>query len=324
MKKLLSLVILLSFFFGLCSCGGNKADNDETYIRDGNKIYFGRYPQTKVEATETNGLASIEFDESTWKSYEYYIGSVQTDFMYYKDIDIDCNGICDYRGVYFSEYRPDLTGRNSSAEYSYQDDNGYEINKIYWFSYDIIEWDVLNELNGKVLIIANLILDSQEYYSRMTANRIDHNGGEGYANNYELSNIRKWLNDDFYNTAFNGFKKEVIDVTTVDNSANSTGESSNIYASNNTNDSFFLLSYKEFKKYCNDTKSQATVTEYAKSQGLYTYIYDDYSEKGNSWLRSPGYSLGFEAFRISYGGSYSEYFVSSTFYGVRPACWINL
>ena len=248
--------------------------NDIAYTRDENKIYFGTYPQTKVTdntlISELNTLAGslpTSSNKANWTDYNYYISSSVTSFMYYQDIDYDNNGIYDYRGVYFTSYRPHYYSYSSSN--SYQDDNGYTRNTVYWFTYDPIEWNILTESSGKALIIANLILDSQDYYPNSSSSSFSHNGGEGYANNYELSNIRKFLNDNFYNTAFNDLQKELIEITEVDNSASSTASSSNGYACNNTNDKMFLLSYKEVTTYyTSDSARTAKGSDYAKCQGL--------------------------------------------------------
>ena len=293
------------------------------YTREGNKIYFGIYPQTKVTATTENGLSSITFDSSTWTSYRYYISKSQSDFMYYKDVDIDNNGTYDYRGVYFTQYRPFDYSSSSSKPNSYQDENGYSTNTIYWFSYDPIEWDILTESSGKALIIANLILDSQDYYPESSISSFSHNGGWGRPNNYELSAIRKFLNDNFYNTAFNELQKAFIETTTVDNSAASTGQSSNSNACNNTNDKMFLLSYKEATTYyTSDTARQAKGSDYAKCQGLYP---------GNNlwWLRSPYFNYISDdydnyAYYVGNNGGITVSCVYHTYFGVRPACWINL
>ena len=293
------------------------------YTKEGNKIYFGTYPQTKVTATTENGLSSITFDSSTWTSYRYYISYSQSDFMYYKDVDIDNNGTYDYRGVYFTQYRP---SSSSSTGYTYQDKNGYSTNTIYWFSYDPIEWDILTESSGKALIIANLLLDSQDYYPSSSREVFSHNGGTGYANNYELSAIRKFLNDTFYNTAFNELQKALIETTTVDNSAASTADSSNSYVCNNTNDKMFLLSYKEATTYYTDsTARQAKGSDYAKCQGLVVHNSNDFANGNSSWwLRSPGNDYADRAYYVEIFGNLGCYYVSNAFHGVRPACWIIL
>lgn len=299
------------------------------YKMKDNKIYFGTYPQKKVEATTENGLSSIMFDTSTWISYKYYISYKQTDFMYYKDVDIDNNGTYDYRGVYFTQYRPSIFKEPSSTTFSYQDDNGYAIGKIYWFSYDLIEWNILKEDSGKALVIANLILDSQDFYRGTGDNtsQFNHNDGTGYANNYELSNIRKFLNDNFYNTAFNDLQKTLIEETTVDNSASSTGYSSNSYACNNTKDKLFLLSYSEATSSAyglnSNSARQAKGSDYAKCQGLYVYSSTGYS---CWWLRSPDYQYAYYAYFVNDEGKVDNYYgtVGIAYRGVRPAFWINL
>ena len=42
-----------------------------------------------------------------------------------------------------------------------------------------------------------------------------------YANNWEYSFIRRWLNETFYNEVFNDLQKEIIQTTHLDNSARS-------------------------------------------------------------------------------------------------------
>ncbi|MCR4898547.1 MAG: InlB B-repeat-containing protein [Acholeplasmatales bacterium] len=304
------------------------------YTREDNKIYFGSYPQTKITddtlINELNTLAGdlpTASDTKAWTDYNYYIEDNITNFMFYQDIDYDNNGDYDYRGVYFTEYRPECYDYSSSD--SYQDDNGYSFNTIYWFSYDPIEWNVLSESNGKALIIANLILDSQEYYpSNNYYSSFSHNGGTGYANNYELSNIRKFLNDNFYNTAFNDLQKLLIETIEVDNSVSSTGHSTNQYACNNTFDKMFLLSREEaITYYTLDSARMAKGTDYAKSQGLFVATSDSYQGNSFWWLRSPRYNQYYSAntaYNVDIDGGIDYGTVRSTYIGIRPVCWIIL
>ena len=141
--------------------------------------------------------------------------------------------------------------------------------------------------------------------------------------------IRKFLNDDFYNTAFNNLQKALIETRTVDNSSTSTGTTiSNSYACGNTQDNMFLLSFIEVHNndygFTNDSARIAQGSEYAKCQGL--YVYDNNSPW---WLRSPDYQSGMYACRVTTRGNVLDSGVATdavekTSYGVRPACWINL
>lgn len=299
------------------------------YTREGNKIYFGTYPQSKVtdnslinELNALSGTKPTSTNKYKWTDYNYYINSSVTSYMFYQDIDYDDDGAFDYRGVYFTSYRPYYYSYSSSTSNSCQDDNGYSTNTIYWFSYDPIEWNILNESNGKALIIANLILDSQEYCPNDTSSTFSHNGGTGYANNYELSMIRKFLNDNFYNTAFNDLEKVLIETTTVDNSVSSTVSSSNMYACNNTQDKLFLLSYQEATTYYSSNSSRiAYGTDYSKVQGLWV---SSSNQASYWWLRSPDGDIAYCACYFDNGGGICSRNVDRTDGGVRPACYIKL
>lgn len=305
--------------------------SEQVYRRDGNVIYFGSYPQTKVtDSTITTALVNrmgakpTPSDSGSWISYKYYInGSNTADFMWYKDLEYNGEK---YRGVYFTQYRPYFTTTSSSTGNSYQDDNGFYTSTVYWFKYEPIKWRILEEKEGKAFLLCDIAIDSQEYYPSASTSSFNHNGGNGYANNYALSNIRKWLNETFYNTAFNDLQKELVQVTKVDNSAASTGYSSNQYACADTNDKVFLLSYKEATTYMtSSTARQMKSTDYAKSQGCWQST--DSSYKGNCWwwLRSPNYYSSYHARSVIYdGGIDNGYSVYRTDSGVVPALWIRL
>ncbi len=317
------------------------------YCRHVDSIHFGQYPQSKVSDSGTinalNNAISFSTKKPTkvnnngWISYKYYIsGSNSTDFMWYIDKEYNGNK---YRGVYFTSYRPYSTTDSSSAEKSYQDDNGYYTSTIYWFQYEPIKWRILEEKDGYVTILAELILDSQDYYSSSSSSSFSHNGGTGYANNYALSNIRKWLNETFYNTAFSSMQQALIQTVTLDNSARSTTDTGNNltwasgYACGNTNDKVWLLSEQEvtksdwvFASYdTKDTARRKTTSDYARSQGASTESGGTYDGKGYWWLRSPYYNYSSSARHVGLGG-YARYYnyVYFSYGGVVPALKIRL
>ena len=303
------------------------------YTRDNLKITFGTYPQMKVEATSANGLTAYNtFNLNTWTSYNYYnaSASTKTDFMYYRDVDTNGDGAYDYRGVYISSYRAKYVGGSQNQNDSFQYANGYSTGTIYWFKYEPIEWTILEIDGDKALIFANLILDSNEFYQKQSSGEYSHNGGTGYGNNYELSNIRQFLINDFYNMAFNTLEKQIIRDTLVDNSASSTFTEPNPYACNNTNDKIFLLSYEEANNYFKkDTQRTARPTDYAKCQGLECHKDASNYDWGGYLLRSPHWNTNSDysyvkSNVVEYDGSIAYGAIYYTDYGVRPACWINL
>ena len=298
-----------------------------------NSIYFGSYPQTKIkDNTLFSTLTSMaSTDLNNWIDYGYYINGKVEGYMYYKDIELDGSK---YRGVYFNQYRPYntcYTDYSSSGVISYKDsrqyNNDYRTKILYWFKYEPIKWNILKIEDNKVLIISDLLLDSQDYNytDQERYGAVDYQGNKTnntiHANNYMYSHIRSWLNLTFYETAFNELEKEIIETTTVDNSAKTTAKRRNIYARGSTNDKMFLLSYKEVKKYFSSGEErQAQGSEYAKCQGLeISYNNDMYY-----WLRSPDYSEDYIAGYVSSRTFNNYQRVYYTNIGVRPVCWINL
>lgn len=294
----------------LKSCNPIDPDDPvENYTREGNIVYFGSYPQTKVTNTdvidELNVLAGAlptSYDFQDWTSYEYYISGNIADYMWYVDVELDGEK---YRGVYFTEYRPYNVSYYDSSKYNNQYDHGYYKNITYWFKYEPISWTILDESEG--FLLCNMMIDSQQY--------------DRYVNNYEYSQIRDWLNDDFYNTAFSESQMEIIKTTTVDNSASSTSyeENENPFACNDTQDKVFLLSRWESVYSLLNLDSDAKrrrPTDYARSQGIFA----DY------WsLRSPCDDSEWNSW-VVFGGNGNHFQNSSVarINGIVPALCIQL
>lgn len=310
MKKILIIVL---FIFVLVGC--NKKNNFP-YTRKDNKIYFGYYPQTletnnKIIDKLNKKVETLpnESNSYNWIDYNYYIEDKMESYMFYIDIDLDNDSRFDYRGVYFTKYRPHYTHLDGTEQYSIQYQNNYYINNVYWFKYEKIEWNILEENDGKATIISSISIDSMDFYPSHLASQFEHNGSIGKANNYELSNIRKWLNDNFYNTAFNNNEQSIINKSIIKTDD-----------CNDTLDNVFLLSRDEVVSYYESWNDRiVSGTDYAYSQGL------NHIANASYWsLRSPyapysGYNL-----LIDLQGAIIHAEVNSTFYGIRPVININL
>lgn len=291
---------------------------------NGEYLLFGSYPQTEVmdktltaELTSLAGTLPTEENSQAWTSYGYYIGGVSSEFMWY--IDLAHNG-AKYRGVYFTSYRPYYCTESASHEYFYQDNNGYVTLAVYWFEYEPVKWRILTETDGKALILADLALDSQQFYHDDYGGTQTRNDKKVCANNYAESDIRTWLNDTFYDTAFNALQKELIETTNVDNGVSGTGYDGNPYVCENTDDKVFLLSFQEATEYLTAAERKMKVSDYAKSQGIFAH-------EGACWwwLRSPSKSLGDYARTVSAEGALNSYDgVEYILYGVLPALTVKL
>lgn len=298
---------------GCCSnCG------QQFYSVSSNIITIGSYPQSLVKdgtiiASLNNNVSLLpsSSNANNWISYNYYTHGTPANFMWYKDVTLDGEK---YRGVIINEYRPSASYNATNDSY-YQSNDGYTQFIIYWFRFEPIKWNILSSDNGEYLLVSTLILDSQEFNTSTQKSYLE--SGIVYPNNYAQSSIRKWLNENFYKTAFSEFESDVIVNSIIDNSGNSLGgDSSALYASENTKDSVFLLSASELITYYGNTPLDLYYagrvkygTDYAQIQGLCDQ---------NWWTRSPNPRSNVKAQFVTHGST-STSSVCLTYIGVVPA-----
>lgn len=320
MKKVLVIVLCivtcLSVVFGCVACGDNET-NDATYTREGNYIYFGSYPQTRVT------------DESLLTNLNKKLDSVLS-----KTDDLNNTQSIVYKNkTYF-------------ADQVSKDKNG-EITASAWFVVEPIKWQIIDESNGEILIISELILDQKKYNE--TQDPIEVDGKTIISNNYEYCSLRSWLNSDFYNSAFNEDQRLMIVDTTVDNSSRSTfpnlssyEDTRNPYASTDTLDKVFLLSVKDATDTLygytatdlqkDDNSRLKKTTDYAMYRGVNTVSQDDIGSKGNSdqvgcgfwWLRSPSNYSDYTSCFVSSSGYIYYTNIRNEILGVVPALKISI
>ncbi len=291
-------------------------------------IEFGSYPQSRVADTETELLVALEGVEKQWNSYGYYTGSgtshdgkmKASDYMQYADIEYEN---ARYRAVKFSQYRPHETYMTSSAEninQTDQDDNGYELNKVYYFKFEPLKWKVIDPDEGYVMCVD--VIDAQAYnnfilYRESDDKYYNSDACDVFASDWESSSLREWLNKDFYNTAFTSEEKSKIGKTYNTNEATFTDT-----GAKDTEDFIFPISYEDGinSKYGfmtgpnqNDSAKQKTGTDYAKIQGLIV------ANTGYSswWTRSARNCLSAES--GSYDGRLLHKYVNTAYFGVVPA-----
>lgn len=199
-----------------------------------------------------------------------------------------------------------LTNTDVQGYYTY-DGVKYAKDGSYYRVVEPIKWRYLEQYDdGSIKVMANNAL-TQRCWNNTTS---QHEDGSS-ANNYAKSDIRKWLNGEFLEQAFY-YDDSLIQETVVDNSAKSTGYSSNPFACQDTTDKVFLLSYEE-----------ATSARY----NLDTYESRIRKYDGTScgwWLRSPSNYYDNIARKFNYEG-YPDYnYIVNDTFGVVPALRISL
>lgn len=321
-----SAEMLRNCLAGKHSFSGSTCTNcgfDRGFIRDGDYIYFGEYPQT-LKADDVTITSETD-------SRGYYLGS---DGNYYAMVTAD---------PYVDGMAADPTSKSTFT-------TGASVieGEVYYFKVEPIRWRIIAEENGEALllcdsIIANMQYQSDyEYESSVGGYCTTSNGAPSgtYANNYMYSNARVWLNETFYKTAFNQMQQGIVLTTEVDNSE----ESANPYGSprsnkcvcENTSDKVFLLSICEatnetygFASYItSDTARRMMTSDYSRATGAYMDTGSDNNGNGWWWTRSPYDSndrFTTNAYLITETGvAFSPYDVGSNAGGVVPALRIQL
>ena len=174
-----------------------------------------------------------------------------------------------------------------------------------------ISWIVLAKEENKLLILSEQCIDCQPF------------NDSGNPCTWENSSIHDWLNNDFFEIAFNSQEQEII----LNSFAPEYEESYTISVdkNNDTGDKVFLLSIVEVEKYFqSDEEAMAFPTEYALSLGA---GYDHCIKGGPCWwwLRTPGDNTGKAADIRSDGTvNYEGYPVASGNFSIRPALWLSI
>ena len=73
-----------------------------------------------------------------------------------------------------------------------------------------IKWLVLEKVNGMALLMSLDILDCKQMFNMTKAQTQTTDYSDASVYSYENSDLRRWLNEEFYNKAFNNTEKEYI------------------------------------------------------------------------------------------------------------------
>lgn len=174
-----------------------------------------------------------------------------------------------------------------------------------------IEWKILEADGNKALLFSRYALDVRPY------------NDEDGAVTWETCTLRNWLNNEFYEKAFNSEEQKLIigaDVNADKNPDFTTNPG------NPTKDYVFILSLPEAEKYIFGTKDcECIPTKHTIKQGVRIGEWGDGKITCYWWLRSPGMSENF-ASRFDdiacVDSCNSRVNLKET--GVRPAIWVNI
>ena len=198
-----------------------------------------------------------------------------------------------------------------------------------YFLFEPIEWRVISQDDSTYSLITDKVIDAKKW----TANKYVYEDPYTYErieswSNYAHSDIREWLNNNFYNLAFDDADKGRIETTLVDNSPESSLYKGEKHSCEDTTDNIYLLSLKEATSllFQNEEERITKATDLAKCMIDYNGLSTDRSTYGNAawYLRSPDDSLDNIAYNIQTNGFYGTNFGTDYSYGgIRPAMCIK-
>lgn len=212
---------------------------------------------------------------------------------------------CYYQEVYANPY---------SSGYCYSNNDYITYGELCYFKVEPIRWKIVSDTGYSMIVVCDSIIDGRVY--------------DTSSNYYSNSDIRHWLNNEFFYKAFNDYQRNLINSSNVDNSANSTGILNNYNACSNTYDKIYLLSYQEaYQMNYSEAASEERVlllSDYARAVGA--QMYSSYSNFGNGawWLRSPTSNNTYNTLAVRPTGALGYEVECNSMLGVVPALEINI
>ncbi|MCD8180658.1 MAG: toll/interleukin-1 receptor domain-containing protein [Firmicutes bacterium] len=256
---------------------------------EGRKVLFGNYPQRLLKDQNLihriyEGLATTETKKKD-KKYEY--------------------GGESYYNISSSSFNK----RVFETEIADNSHNFYIVQPIRWI-------EIFTSEKYSVLI-SHDIIDAERFNIDRNSHRTSNENEYLPPNDWAVSSIRRWLNNDFYYEAFSESERSVIQYAQIGNNKESCYPE---FARErpDTTDKVFLVSHKEIYM---SRKGVARVSDYAKAKGAYSSTSATSDGYGDWWTRSPG-NLDVSVENVDRRGCLDAYpfcnYVNDTAAGVRP------
>ena len=272
----------------------NKIADDKTIYNDQGKIVKNGWVQINGSYyyTDSDG----KYLSNTWvDGNNYYVGA---DGKMLKNTTTPDGGEVDVNGKKMITLRESIESVNIVSSYS-ENTLVEQMDTITFGAYPLsdksgnlkepIEWIVLKKETNKALLLSKYILDSKTYHDKQENTT------------WENCELRKWLNNDFYNEAFNNNEKNKI--------------------SDDGGDRIFCINIEEAQKCFNSDENRlCSATRYARKETLSI----GENSKSPYWLRSnqeytkSATCISPMGYIAAVGGGFVDKRI-----GVRPAMWVK-
>lgn len=316
--------------------------------KDGNKLYV--YNGNNETVVGNSGYIITDNDMIVHIDYEGAIPLLGGDNGIRPIIWVKCDGITNENNdnnISLENQKPETTKQvieSNKEELSMQINNALVINDIdkrkdieKWESVkfgkyyindsnikDDIEWLVLEKNGNEALLLSKYLLD-EYWFDKYLEDCL-----------YDTSELRTWLNVNFYKEAFNENEKIIIRQNKV-NFADfkfslRDPKKQEIKKGKDIEDKVFILSLDEYKKYFNlkisDTKNEVDASILTKPTKYLNYKNDNVN---SYWLRDSGLDYDYIMTVENYDFPDKDdeaHICTGSFHddieGVRPAIWVNI
>ena len=236
---------------------------------------------------------------------------------------VKSNDVSTWDCVYFGHYNQTLNKKATGSDNYFREP---------------IRWRVLEKTDDELLLMADESLESIQYNEVVgkknpDTDKVDLSWGN--------SDLRKWLNDDFYNEAFNGEKEDIINTDVEGNndnvyilSKNEALKSEYGFYSNTGNNPTRASVNTDYCYRTHDNKSHtATINNGIDNPDTRNFPYDkgtthkqdykNYKGCGIWWLRTPENASNDRVYRVDYNGAISGKRTTDRNVCVRPVIRVN-
>ncbi len=291
-----------------------NADNYQL-VRIGRLLARVEQDGTKKRTVTIKNLApgTYKIAVNAYSKYYVYFGDVMPEFTE-EDGHEDYGKLSVVKTITIPDYGTDGMGYETSYDFSslnVQDTfyfGSYEQDANFLNGSEPLEWRVLKKTDSEMLVLSEKVIDAVPY------DKDDRDV------TWQTCTLRKWLNKNFYDIAFNSAEKELIKTTKLKNQDHPEKEGK---GGKDTKDKIFLLSYDdatntEYFETFWDLRGRAT--EYTKYMG-----YVEPNGLTDWWLRTVG-EQNDKAMKVYFSGNIytNGIYVEANDNEVRPAMVIKL
>lgn len=240
----------------------------------------------------------IEFGEypQTLKAEDVTITETQDERGYFLGSD----------GAYYAKV---VASPFTNSGYYFSDDSKIGLGATYYFKVEPLRWRILEKNKGNALIACDSIIANMAY---------DKDGSGDYVE----SDVRAWLLEQFFVTAFHGLQKDMILTSEIEGRMMFSEGLSGDLVPEYISDRVFLLSEEEALDA--GYAKGLPVSDYARATGTYMNSGNHYGD-GWWWLRTvEGNGEGEADIVHILRGDIGPRDVTNSSIGVVPAMWVNL